>query len=94
MGSAEDGLPVGLQLTGRRLEDATVLRAAAAWERIAPWPRPPIATAVAGTEAPGGVPREELRAGMRLRRDDGVVTVLRAYSPADGELVVETEPPA
>ena len=41
MGSAENGLPVGLQITGRRFEDDLVLRAAAAWERIAPWPRPP-----------------------------------------------------
>ena len=94
MGSAEDGLPVGLQLTGRRLGDKTVLRAAAAWERIAPWPRPPIATADGPTEAPGDTPRSDLRAGMRFRGADEVVTVRRADSPADGELVVETEPPA
>jgi hypothetical protein len=30
---------------------------------------------------------------MRVRGADGVTTVLRSYSPADGELVVETEPP-
>ena len=41
MGAAEAGLPVGLQITGRRFEDDVVLRAASAWERIAPWPRPP-----------------------------------------------------
>jgi Asp-tRNA(Asn)/Glu-tRNA(Gln) amidotransferase A subunit family amidase len=40
MGLAEDGLPVGLQIIGRRFEDDLVLRAAAAWERISPWPRP------------------------------------------------------
>jgi Asp-tRNA(Asn)/Glu-tRNA(Gln) amidotransferase A subunit family amidase len=32
-----DGLPVGLQIVGRRGEDATVLRVARAFERIAPW---------------------------------------------------------
>ena len=94
MGSAEDGLPVGLQLTGRRLGDATVLRAAAAWERIAPWPRPPLAADDGALEVADSTPRDQLRAGMRLRGAGGVTTVLRAYSPADGELVVETEPPA
>ncbi|MBT6146073.1 MAG: amidase, partial [Gemmatimonadetes bacterium] len=32
-----DGLPVGLQLVGRWRDDATVLRAAAAYEDLAPW---------------------------------------------------------
>jgi Asp-tRNA(Asn)/Glu-tRNA(Gln) amidotransferase A subunit family amidase len=36
-GVTSDGLPVGLQIVGRRLADATVLRAAAAFEHIAPW---------------------------------------------------------
>lgn len=31
------GLPVGLQFVGRRLEDSLVLRAAAAFEAVAPW---------------------------------------------------------
>jgi aspartyl-tRNA(Asn)/glutamyl-tRNA(Gln) amidotransferase subunit A len=31
------GLPVGLQIAGRRLDDPTVLRAAAAYEAAAPW---------------------------------------------------------
>lgn len=31
------GLPVGLQIVGRRLAEATVLKAAAAFEAIAPW---------------------------------------------------------
>jgi Asp-tRNA(Asn)/Glu-tRNA(Gln) amidotransferase A subunit family amidase len=43
MGVAEDGMPIGLQIIGRRFDDDLVLRAAAAWERIAPWPRPAIA---------------------------------------------------
>ena len=32
-----DGLPVGLQIVGRWRDDATVLRAAAAYEAVAPW---------------------------------------------------------
>ena len=43
-GFTRDGLPVGLQIVGRRFDDATVLRAAAAFEKVAPWTarRPPI----------------------------------------------------
>jgi aspartyl-tRNA(Asn)/glutamyl-tRNA(Gln) amidotransferase subunit A len=39
-----DGLPLGLQIVGRPHEDALVLRAAAAFEAIAPWAdrRPPV----------------------------------------------------
>jgi len=36
-GWTASGLPVGLQIIGRRLEDALVLRAAAAFEAIRPW---------------------------------------------------------
>ena len=36
-GFTRDGLPIGLQIVGRRLEDATVLRAARAYEGAAPW---------------------------------------------------------
>jgi aspartyl-tRNA(Asn)/glutamyl-tRNA(Gln) amidotransferase subunit A len=44
-GLASNGLPIGIQLLGRRHEDATVLRAAAAFEAIKPWRdvRPPLA---------------------------------------------------
>lgn len=38
-GLSADGLPVGLQIIGRRLEDRRVLRAARAFERIRPWQR-------------------------------------------------------
>ena len=43
-GFTRDGLPVGLQIVGRRFEDAAVLRAAAAFEAQQPWAasRPPI----------------------------------------------------
>jgi aspartyl-tRNA(Asn)/glutamyl-tRNA(Gln) amidotransferase subunit A len=43
-GFTDDGLPVGLQIAGRRHADAAVLRAAAAYEQAAPWAhrRPPL----------------------------------------------------
>ncbi len=43
-GFTRDGLPIGLQIVGRRYVDATVLRACAAFERARPWAdrRPPI----------------------------------------------------
>jgi aspartyl-tRNA(Asn)/glutamyl-tRNA(Gln) amidotransferase subunit A len=37
VGFTKDGLPIGLQIVGRHLDDATVLRAAAAYEAAAPW---------------------------------------------------------
>ncbi|MGC1342973.1 MAG: amidase [Candidatus Binataceae bacterium] len=36
-GFTKDGLPVGLQIIGRHLDDATVLRASAAFEDARPW---------------------------------------------------------
>jgi aspartyl-tRNA(Asn)/glutamyl-tRNA(Gln) amidotransferase subunit A len=36
-GFTRDGLPVGLQIVGRRFDDVTVLRASAAFERARPW---------------------------------------------------------
>ncbi len=43
-GFTSEGLPVGLQIVGRRFADATVLRAAAAFEQARPWSgrRPPL----------------------------------------------------
>ena len=43
-GFTADRLPVGLQLTGRRFDEATLLRLADAYERDAPWHRqePPV----------------------------------------------------
>ncbi len=36
-GWTDDGLPVGLQIVGRRFDDTTVLKAAAAFEQASPW---------------------------------------------------------
>ena len=48
-GFTEDGLPIGLQLTGRRFDESTLLRAADAFERDANWSarRPPIRSVAA-----------------------------------------------
>ena len=43
-GFTSDGLPIGLQIVGRRFADALVLRASAAFETAQPWAhaKPPI----------------------------------------------------
>ena len=43
-GFTQEGLPIGLQVVGRRLADGTVLRASAAFEAAMPWAarRPPL----------------------------------------------------
>jgi aspartyl-tRNA(Asn)/glutamyl-tRNA(Gln) amidotransferase subunit A len=43
-GFTSDGLPIGLQIVGRRFDEATVLRASAAFEAVRPWAnkRPPV----------------------------------------------------
>ena len=43
-GATADGLPIGLQIVGRRFDDVAVLRASAAFERVRPWGgrRPPL----------------------------------------------------
>jgi amidase/aspartyl-tRNA(Asn)/glutamyl-tRNA(Gln) amidotransferase subunit A len=50
-GLTSDGLPIGMQIIGRRFADDTVLAASAAFERVRPWqqtypPRPKEAAAV------------------------------------------------
>jgi aspartyl-tRNA(Asn)/glutamyl-tRNA(Gln) amidotransferase subunit A len=40
--AASPGLPIGLQLVGPMFADALVLRAAHAYERLHPAPRPPV----------------------------------------------------
>jgi aspartyl-tRNA(Asn)/glutamyl-tRNA(Gln) amidotransferase subunit A len=53
-GMTADGLPVGLQIVGRHLGDAAVLRASAAFERARPWAerRPALVEEAAATAAP------------------------------------------
>ncbi len=48
VGFTADGLPVGLQIVGRHLDDPTVLRASAAFEAAAPWREkwPPLVAAL------------------------------------------------
>ena len=41
-GLTRAGLPVGLQIVGRRLDDTGVLRAATAFEAAQPWPQAPV----------------------------------------------------
>jgi hypothetical protein len=36
-GFTEDGLPIGMQIVGRRFDDGAVLAASAAFERVRPW---------------------------------------------------------
>jgi aspartyl-tRNA(Asn)/glutamyl-tRNA(Gln) amidotransferase subunit A len=47
-GFTKGGLPIGVQLVGRAFDEASILRLAAAYERLAPWWRqaPPLATDV------------------------------------------------
>ena len=105
MGSAEHGLPVGLQIVGRRFEDDLVLRAAAAWERENPWPRPSlqararlepdgVLAALADGSGTARLARGEIEAaaGERVALGSDVVEIRRVLSPADEELVVEYEP--
>lgn len=103
MGTAEHGLPVGLQIVGRRFADDLVLRAAAAWERHNPWPRasvqprPALAPAGALASLPEGAGSIEVdastaaAAGERIAFESGVAEIRRVLSPRDGELVVEYE---
>jgi aspartyl-tRNA(Asn)/glutamyl-tRNA(Gln) amidotransferase subunit A len=43
-GFSPEGLPIGLQLIGRPFAESTILRAAAAYERVSEWntKKPPI----------------------------------------------------
>ncbi len=106
MGTAEHGLPVGLQIVGRRFEDDVVLRAGAAWERLSPWSRaaptlrPPLdpVGALASLEHGSGSVRADPRdtaaaAGERVALESEVAEIRRVLSPRDGELVIEYDRP-
>lgn len=84
MGTAEHGLPVGLQIVGRRFEDDLVLAAGAAWERLGGWPRAPREQrAPLDSEAAAGA------AGERIALQGEVAEIRRVLSPRDGERLVE-----
>jgi Asp-tRNA(Asn)/Glu-tRNA(Gln) amidotransferase A subunit family amidase len=86
MGTAEHGLPVGLQIVGRRFEDDLVLAAGAAWERLGAWPRAP-----REQRAPLESEAVVAAAGERIQREGEVVEIRRVLSPWDGEWLVEYE---
>jgi Asp-tRNA(Asn)/Glu-tRNA(Gln) amidotransferase A subunit family amidase len=84
MGTAEHGLPVGLQIVGRRFEDDLVLAAGAAWERLGGWPRAP-----REQRAPLDSEAAASAAGERIALEGGVAEIRRVLSPREGERVVE-----
>ncbi len=87
MGTAEHGLPVGLQIVGRRFDDDLVLAAGAAWERLGAWPRAP-----REQRAPLDSEAQAIAAGVRIAAEGEVAEIRRVLSPRDGERVVEYEP--
>jgi amidase/aspartyl-tRNA(Asn)/glutamyl-tRNA(Gln) amidotransferase subunit A len=56
-GFTPDGLPVGMQVVGRRFADAVVLAASAAFERVRPW-FPAYGGPASGPPAPRPAPRD------------------------------------
>ena len=76
MAPSSGGLPLGLQIAGRRYEDDLVLRAAAVWERTQPWESPSLRPA-----QPRPVPSELLAATVA---GESVATIpgVDAWSPA------------
>jgi amidase len=67
-GFTRSGLPVGLQIVGRRRQEAAVLRAAAAYEAAAPWAAhlPPVVTALlTGSVLPVARPATRFRSTRR-----------------------------
>jgi Asp-tRNA(Asn)/Glu-tRNA(Gln) amidotransferase A subunit family amidase len=104
MGTAEHGLPVGLQIVGRKFADDLVLAAAAAWERINTWDRATLesraahepAGAFASMQNGSGSVRltpgdTDAAAGERIVSASGMAEIRRVLSPRDGELVVELD---
>jgi hypothetical protein len=105
MGTAEHGLPVGLQIVGRRFADDLVLRAAGAWERRNPWTRasldPQPAREATGSlaalnDGSGSVSVEPAdtaiaAGGERVTLDSSLAELRRVLSPRDGQLLIEFE---
>ena len=102
-----DGLPVGLQIVGRRWEDDVVLRAAAAWQAAYPWRRAVLtadadgvsqeAVAAVSAAVGSGTLTVEISARGRLAAGSVVVTmgggvlVRRVLSPEHGHVVAELD---
>ncbi|HEY9068332.1 MAG TPA: hypothetical protein VIO33_25330, partial [Burkholderiaceae bacterium] len=57
-GYTSGGLPIGLQIVGKRHDDLGVLQVAQAWERMRPaqraWPEPPLTPALSPQAGRGG----------------------------------------
>jgi amidase len=71
-GFTRSGLPVGLQIVGRRQQEAAVLRAAAAFERAAPWAdRIPPVVKESREKDPHARGRDGLHSGRSLSRERG-----------------------
>ena len=54
-GLSRDGVPTGLQIAGRTYDDVSVFNAAAAFERLRPWPKTVRNDSVAAGALPAGV---------------------------------------
>jgi Asp-tRNA(Asn)/Glu-tRNA(Gln) amidotransferase A subunit family amidase len=102
MGTAEHGMPVGLQIVGRRFDDDLVLAAGLAWERLGAWPRAPReqraplqASGALGLlpdpEGSVAVDAQVAAAGERIGLDGETAEIRRVLSPRDGEWLVEYE---
>jgi Asp-tRNA(Asn)/Glu-tRNA(Gln) amidotransferase A subunit family amidase len=76
MAPGSGGLPLGLQIAGRRFEDELVMRAAAAWERAQPWETPSLAPA-----PPRPLPAE-LAAAAQAGERVATIAGVDAWSPA------------
>jgi hypothetical protein len=106
MGSV-DGLPVGLQLVGRRWADDTVLYAAAVWQRACPWPDPALPTeppgmpssvvdtveaaVLSGRKTLDLPPQRGLTAGLVVVTRLGSVRLKRVSCLVDGSVTVELD---
>jgi Asp-tRNA(Asn)/Glu-tRNA(Gln) amidotransferase A subunit family amidase len=89
MAPGSGGLPLGLQIVGRRYEDDLVLRAAAAWERAQPWEAPSFTVS-----APRSAPPElaaAAAAGARVATVPGVDAWASGAPVRAGELFVLAE---
>ena len=75
MAPGSGGLPLGLQIAGRRFQDDLVLRAAALWERARPWESPSLATVALRSVPP------ELAAAVAAGQLVATVPGTEAWSP-------------